>query len=182
MIGLIIWLFPKNGREIFMNTLASLCPALSQQVGELRRWPESFSSHSLGCRLVLVSFRFIFLEIYCPSWFLLSDLYLWLSLSLFYLSVVVFTSPPGYPGGVTSVAIFLNHGVVAFQPSATSEVSPHGISYSSELLWVSWLFRNRLCPQCRAAGGGGCNGASWLPTPHLEPGGCLAWYTAPFYT
>lgn len=36
--------------------------------------------------------------------------------------MVTFASPLGCVGCVTSVAVFLNGGVVAFQPSATSEV------------------------------------------------------------
>lgn len=169
---------PQVRKEIFMKHFGCSYPALPQQVRELHGQPEFFSSHSLGWRLVCAPFRCVILKIYYPFWFLPSHLHSWLLASPFYLSVVIFASPLGCAGSVTSVVNFLNHGLVAFQPSVTSEdfSAQHFLLF--RVLMGQEQAGHEQADVCTAE----LLVVGALPTPSLQPGGCLAWWAAHFYT
>lgn len=162
---------PSTEEKYLWNTLASGCPALPQQVRELQGAQVlqfSLSWLETDC----APFRCVILKIYYPFWFLPSHLHSWLLASPFCLSVFIFASPLGCAGSLTSVVNFPNHGLVAFQPSVTSE------DFSAQRFWLFPLIMGQ--EQAGHERADVCGGGSAHPQPGARL--CLAWCTAQFYT
>lgn len=167
MIRLIIWLFPKYGKEIFMEHFgfSVSCITAAGQGAPWAAWVFQFSLSWLG--LVCAPFRCVILKIYFPFWFLPSHLHFWLLASPFYLSIVIFASPLGCAGSVTSV-------VTDWELSQSWACGFSALSNLRRLLCTAFLtfpshhgsgmgraWADR-CLHCRAAGGGG--------SAHPQPG------------